>query len=89
MAVRYIEVRSDAAGQASGNTCALTAQDGDTVLERWHYGVDVAGFQMVGCSPLEPGAAYEVRVTTRPAGGSGHFTIDDRGDVKMIDGDCP
>jgi len=89
MIVRYIEVRREAAGQAAGNTCVLTAQGGDTALERWHYGAEVAGFQMVGCSPLEPGEAYEVRVHTRPTGATGHFTIDGRGDVKMIDGGCP
>jgi hypothetical protein len=87
--VQYIEVREEAPGQASGNTCALTAQGDDTALERWHYGADVAGFQMVGCSPLEPGGAYEVRVRTRPTGATGHFTIDACGDVKMIDGGCP
>jgi len=89
MNVQHIEVRRYTPGQASANTCALTAQTGDAALERWHYGAKVAGFQMVGCSPLEPGGAYEVSIDILPVGVTGHFTIDGRGDVKMIDGGCP
>jgi hypothetical protein len=89
MGVRYIEVRRVPPGEGSGNTCALTSQGVDTALQRWHYGADVVGYQKVGCRLLEQGATYEVEVATRPIPVNGHFTIDRRGDVTMIDGECP
>ena len=88
MGVQGLVVRKDGAGQASGNTCELTAKISGGSLELWHYGEEVAQFQLVKCSPLERGAAYVVDVATHPGGALGHFTIDAHGDVKMIDGEC-
>ena len=88
MVVRDMRLSKDATGQDSEVMCALTPHDGNALLERWRYGADVAGFQRVGCPPLERGTAYKIDVDTAPAGVTGRFTIDGNGDVKMIVGEC-
>jgi hypothetical protein len=66
IAVRDLEVYREAAGQASEVVCALVPDVGGGLLERWRYGTDAVGFQRKACSPLERGAAYEIKVGTRP-----------------------
>lgn len=43
---------------------------------------------MQRCSPLEPGNTYEVFVAAQPKPATGHFKVENNGDVTMIDGPC-
>jgi hypothetical protein len=87
--VSRVEIRSTSAGAEDAPLCSLDRTGtGQPLTDSWRYGEAVPGYEMRGCTPLEPGGAYRIQVSLGPVAADAEVTVDEGGALRAEHGGC-